>query len=370
MLIYHCIKDMKACYWDIRFALDSEIGFILFISDSIKLSFIYLQNLHVPVIFLPSSSEAVQLYLAKVYVKKKRHTDFQATWKITKKQFMFPALYSSLGLTPTLEIKPNIMAIGGPFPDAQYVPQSGTSISTARVSGMVALFLEHRRKKDPSYLDKKEIFRSAMNTALPYVYHPEHVPFTEEFNAFRQENEEFKGLAASVLWQGAGLIQSYRMIKTKVMVKPYKLELGYTNKLPASLQKAVRKRKLVLFNRGKQKVTYTLSHLPAVALKTNAKNTESTFNIEKKALRVSFWNMKKKPVKKLIIKPGKKAILQVTFYLPSVKNQEHTMNDLISNFVYVSGYLSFLPQHSSETNLENDAKRSKISRSRYGALHS
>ncbi|KAJ1497353.1 hypothetical protein HMI54_013702 [Coelomomyces lativittatus] len=203
---------------------------------------------------------------------------------------MFPALYSSLGLTPTLEIKPNIMAIGGPFPDAQYVPQSGTSISTARVSGMVALFLEHRRKKDPSYLDKKEIFRSAMNTALPYVYHPEHVPFTEEFNAFRQENEEFKGLAASVLWQGAGLIQSYRMIKTKVMVKPYKLELGYTNKLPASLQKAVRKRKLVLFNRGKQKVTYTLSHLPAVALKTNAKNTESTFNIEKKALQSGAYH--------------------------------------------------------------------------------
>lgn len=151
--------------------------------------------------------------------------------------------FSSYGLSPDLDLKPDITAPGGSifstFPLAQgsYATLSGTSMSSPHVAGAVALLLE-ARPNTPS----QAVRGILQNSADPIVWWGIPTgPFLD--NVHRQ---------------GAGLLDIPGAIQAMTKIEPGKLSLGESEAGPAV-------RTLTIENKGSTAVTYTLSHSPALS---------------------------------------------------------------------------------------------------------
>jgi len=150
--------------------------------------------------------------------------------------------FSSYGLSPDLALKPDIGAPGGfirstfPLELGGYATLSGTSMSSPHVAGAVALLLQARPHTSP-----KDVNAILQNSAEPRPW----------------SGNPGLGVLEVVHRQGAGLLHIDRAILATSSIEPGKLSLGESESGPAV-------RTLTIHNNSQNKVTYTLSHAPAL----------------------------------------------------------------------------------------------------------
>lgn len=163
--------------------------------------------------------------------------------------------FSSYGLSPTLDIKPDLGAPGGlifstiPLELGGYATISGTSMSSPHAAGAVALLLE----ADPG-LNAEQARTILQNTGQPKPW----------------GGNPALGFLDNVHRQGAGMIQIADAALTTARVTPSELALGESEAGPAT-------RTLKVRNDGPVAVTYTLAHVAALATGPNT-FTPSFFN--------------------------------------------------------------------------------------------
>ena len=129
------------------------------------------------------------------------------------------SLFSSWGVTPSLELKPEITAIGGNmyscYDDGEYGLMSGTSMSAPQLAGAAALVLQYLGQEYPELPDAQErdiAHALLMSTAVPIV-------------------SAASGVEASPRQQGAGLVDVTKAVTAEAYLSIHgqerpKAELG------------------------------------------------------------------------------------------------------------------------------------------------
>jgi subtilisin family serine protease len=151
--------------------------------------------------------------------------------------------FSSIGISPTLSLKPDIGAPGGsirstyPLELGGYAVISGTSMASPHVAGAAALLLEAHPGMTPE--DVRSTFQ---NYAEPRLWNG------NPALGFREVTHK----------QGAGILQVVDAITGTVHVSPGKLSLGETQAGPIT-------RTLTVTNSGSSAETFTPSHEPSLA---------------------------------------------------------------------------------------------------------
>jgi minor extracellular serine protease Vpr len=155
--------------------------------------------------------------------------------------------FSSYGLTPDLDMKPDLGAPGGfirstyPLEQGGYTNLSGTSMSSPHVAGAVALLLQ-AHPTTPA-----QAVRTILeNTAEPRAWW----------------GNPALGFLDNVHRQGAGMLQIANAVLATTRIEPAKLPLGESQAGPAV-------RTVTLSNSAATPVTYDLSHAPALATGPN-----------------------------------------------------------------------------------------------------
>jgi minor extracellular serine protease Vpr len=152
--------------------------------------------------------------------------------------------FSSYGLSPDLDLKPDIGAPGGaiystyPLELGGHASLSGTSMASPHVAGTVALLLQARHD-----LEAKEVRTILQNTAQPKPWY----------------GNPALGFLDNVSRQGAGMVQIDDAVTSAVTVEPGKLSLGESQGGPVT-------RELEIENRGRTAVTYDLSYVNALSV--------------------------------------------------------------------------------------------------------
>ncbi len=155
--------------------------------------------------------------------------------------------FSSYGLSPDLDLKPDIGAPGGsvfstlPLEEGGYGNLSGTSMASPHVAGAVALLLQAK-----PHTPSNGVRSILQNSAVPAPWW----------------GNPGLGLLDNVHRQGAGMLRIDRAILATTSVDPGKLALGESQAGPAT-------RTLTIHNDGPTDVTYTLSHTPALSTGPN-----------------------------------------------------------------------------------------------------
>ncbi|GGJ38156.1 S8 family serine peptidase [Deinococcus roseus] len=167
------------------------------------------------------------------------------TWKSDIKSFPnpvggLPSDFTSYGPTQTLAFKPDVAAPGGqiystyPLEKGGYATESGTSMASPHVAGLIALMLEAR----PTLKGNLERVRGLLqNNAVPAAF--KGTPYLD-----------------AVHRQGAGMANVVKSILNPVYTEPSRLALG---EVQGTVSKTVR-----LYNNGTKALTYKLSVAPAV----------------------------------------------------------------------------------------------------------
>jgi len=152
--------------------------------------------------------------------------------------------FSSYGLGPDLDLKPDLGAPGGsifstyPLELGGYASLSGTSMSSPHVAGAVALLLEARKD-----LDAKDVRGILQNAAEPKPWF----------------GNPGLGLLDNVSRQGAGMLRIDEAIVSRVTVTPSKLALGESASGPST-------RTLEIENDARHSVTYALSYVNGLSV--------------------------------------------------------------------------------------------------------
>ncbi|HEX3127885.1 MAG TPA: S8 family serine peptidase [Thermoanaerobaculia bacterium] len=155
--------------------------------------------------------------------------------------------FSSYGLSPTLDIKPDIGAPGGfiystyPLEKGGHAILSGTSMASPHTAGTVALLLQAHPGLTP-----EEVRTVLQNTADPHVW------FGSPTGSFLD----------NVHRQGAGMVRIVDAVQTTATVTPSKLALGESETGPAT-------RTLTVHNNGASAVTFNITHKAALATGPN-----------------------------------------------------------------------------------------------------
>jgi minor extracellular serine protease Vpr len=145
--------------------------------------------------------------------------------------------FSSYGLSPDLDFKPDVGAPGGfifstyPIELGRYATLSGTSMSAPHVAGTVALLLEAKPKTKA-----RDVRALLQNTAAPKPWF----------------GNPALGFLEPAFRQGAGMVQIDRVVGSTVAVTPGKLALGESEAGPQA-------RRLTVTNSGRRPVTLALS---------------------------------------------------------------------------------------------------------------
>ena len=155
--------------------------------------------------------------------------------------------FSSYGVSPDLELKPDIGAPGGqirstvPLEQGGYATISGTSMASPHTAGAVALLLEAKPATSSN-----SVRALLQNSADPKAW----------------SGNPGLGFLDHAHRQGAGMLDVPGAILATTLVEPSKLALGESEAGPAT-------RTLTITNRGTAAVTYTLSHAPALTTGPN-----------------------------------------------------------------------------------------------------
>lgn len=210
--------------------------------------------------------------------------------------------FSSYGMSPDLELKPDLGAPGGfiystyPLELGGHAILSGTSMASPHVVGTVALLLQAR----PG-IDADEVRTLLQNTADPKPWF----------------GNPALGFLDNVHRQGAGMVQIVNAVQTPGRVTPSKLSLGESEGGPAV-------RTLTITNDSSAPITYTLSHAPALATGPNT-FTPSFFNAP---AAVSF------SAPSVTVPAGRTATVNVTIS-PNAALADHSL---------YGGYVVLVPQ--------------------------
>jgi subtilisin family serine protease len=155
--------------------------------------------------------------------------------------------FSSYGLSPTLDLKPDLGAPGGfiystyPLELGGHAILSGTSMASPHVAGAVALLLQAHPGLTP-----EEVRTVLQNTADPHAWF----------------GNPTLGFLDNVHRQGAGMLRIVDAVQTTATVTPSKLALGESEFGPAT-------RTLTIHNNDASDVTFNLSHRAALATGPN-----------------------------------------------------------------------------------------------------
>ncbi len=176
------------------------------------------------------------------------------TWTGSVQSFPAPAStaglissFSSYGLSPDLELKPDIGAPGGniystyPLEFGGYASLSGTSMASPHVAGTAALYLAAF-----PHTPSQAMGRILQNTAQPKPWW----------------GNPTLGFLDNVHRQGAGMVAIDRAIAATGQVTPGKLSLGESQAGPVT-------RTLTIENKGNTSTTYSLSHVAALSTGAN-----------------------------------------------------------------------------------------------------
>lgn len=183
----------------------------------------------------------------------------ELTWTGAVDSFVNPvggliSSFSAYGMSPDLQLKPDIGAPGGaiystyPLESGGYATLNGTSMSSPHVAGAAALLLQ-AAPNTPS----QAVGRILQNTAAPKPW----------------SGNPGLGLLDIVHRQGAGMLRIDDAVTTATRVAPGKLSLGESTAGPVTQE-------LTLTNTGSAPVTYALSSVNAVA--TGANTFTPSFN--------------------------------------------------------------------------------------------
>ncbi|MES1240776.1 MAG: S8 family serine peptidase [Acidobacteriota bacterium] len=155
--------------------------------------------------------------------------------------------FSSYGLSPTLDVKPDIGAPGGfiystyPLEKGGHAILSGTSMASPHTAGAVALLLQAHPGLSPA-----EVRTVLQNTADPHAWF----------------GNPTLGFLDNVHRQGAGMLRIVDAVQTTATVTPSKLALGESETGPAT-------RTLTVHNNGASAVTFNVTHRSALATGPN-----------------------------------------------------------------------------------------------------
>ncbi|MBE3000077.1 S8 family serine peptidase [Nocardiopsis sp. HNM0947] len=191
--------------------------------------------------------------------------------------------FSSFGLSPDLDLKPDLGAPGGlinstyPMELGEYATLSGTSMSAPHVAGGVALLLEARPD-----LDSHEIRTVLQNSADPKAWW----------------GDPDSGELDNVHRQGAGMLDVPGSVLAGTTVAPGKLALGATE---GAVTETV-----TVTNDGDTEATYTIGHESAAG--THGDTFEPSFNDA--AAEVDFSD------DKVTVGPGSSVEIEVTVTPP------------------------------------------------------
>ncbi|KAG0040886.1 hypothetical protein BGZ82_006759 [Podila clonocystis] len=170
----------------------------------------------------------------------------QVTYKLEKGVFSNEmanqmSLFSSWGLGPELELKPDIAAPGGyiystvPVAKGSFSTMSGTSMATPYIAGAAALMVE----SNPT-MDRREVLGRLQMYSKPILYKKTYVPDT-------------------VVRQGAGMVHIYDAVRGQAFVQPSHLALNDTDHTLTTYT-------LTLTNTYPTSETFTVSHVPAMSI--------------------------------------------------------------------------------------------------------
>ncbi|KAG0046827.1 hypothetical protein BGZ83_008005 [Gryganskiella cystojenkinii] len=162
--------------------------------------------------------------------------------------------FSSWGLGPELELKPDLGAPGGfiystvPVAKGSYSTLSGTSMATPYVAGTAALLLEAH-----PLMDRKDVLGQLQMYAKPGLY--QKTPILD-----------------TVARQGAGLVNIMDAVQGKAIVHPTHIALNDTEHLAAN-------QTLTLTNKYPTTEEFKLVHIPAMSILGYTPTGQPTENI-------------------------------------------------------------------------------------------
>lgn len=152
--------------------------------------------------------------------------------------------FSSYGLSPDLDFKPDVGGPGGsiystyPLELGPYATLSGTSMSAPHVAGIVAMLLEAEPKTKA-----RDVRAMLQNTADPRPWF----------------GNPALGLLEPAFRQGAGMVRIDRILASELAVTPGKLALGESEAGP-------QQRRLTVTNAGSEPVTLALSFVNTISV--------------------------------------------------------------------------------------------------------
>jgi minor extracellular serine protease Vpr len=216
--------------------------------------------------------------------------------------------FSSYGLSPDLDLKPDIGAPGGfirstwPLEKGGYLSAGGTSMASPHVAGAVALLLQANPNTSSNAV--RDILQ---NSAVPR----------------RWWGNPALGLLDNVHRQGAGMLNIADALQATTRVVPGKLALGESEAGPAT-------RTLTIRNDSSEPTTYSLGHTPA--LSTGPNTFTPTFFTTAATVAFSQSGL---PVTEVTVPPGGTATVDATISI--------TAPSAPSDRRLYGGYLQFLP---------------------------
>ncbi|TLS29114.1 hypothetical protein PpBr36_00060 [Pyricularia pennisetigena] len=233
--------------------------------------------------------------------------------------------FTSWGPNYELQLKPQFGAPGGqilslwPTALGGYAVNSGTSMATPLVAGVIALLIEARGKIAPGVVEKM-----LSSTAKPA-------------QSYRLSSAGFwvlnDGLAPAVQ-QGAGLIQALDALESTVTLDVPNLSLNDTDNFSGSTSFKVT-------NLGQEIATYNVSHSPAnTANSLNAIYRNSDPDLSKAAAKVSL------EPSTLTLAPGESAEVTVVVSPPTDHGFDPTSLPMYSGWVTLNGTGSTGPAQS------------------------
>ena len=293
----------------------------------------YLNGMHIPIIGISKvSCETLLANYPKTNTIKVSNKKVQ-----TVNPYTGISYFTSWGVTPNLDFKPDVTAPGGRIfslaYNNSYTTLSGTSMASPHVAGGLALVLQ--KLKDTTDLSKIERVKMAknliINTAIPHEQKGEYQE--EGWNNFTSPRR-----------QGAGIMDIYSAVTTPVVAVDKESNLSKINFREIENNKAVRTISLTNYSKDTEATYDIKGSIATDCVITNDKgvnvNTTEAIALVKK-------NSTKSPISfssnTLTIQPGETVDVDVIIDLNDVETAKgQSVEEIYENGYFAEGFIQFI----------------------------